>query len=86
MRGASCLFRVLRHLRCANGLSRRRTNFVCVNDDMKLAPPVVVKALRDFYRSYFPLPSSFELPEGTVCLWTGYLSWHGTRWVLRVLC
>ncbi len=49
----------------------RRVNFVCVNDDMKNAPPAVVKALRDFYLSFFPTPSMFELPEGTrrLSLW-----------------
>jgi len=43
--------------------------FICLNDDMNKthAPdPRLLKALRDFYLSYFPTPSPFELPEGQV--------------------
>ena len=42
----------------------RKTKFVCINDDMKEAPPSVVALLHDFYESYFPKPSAFELPPG----------------------
>ena len=41
--------------------------FICLNDDMNKthAPPAELLAvLRDFYESYFPKPSPFELPEG----------------------
>lgn len=42
----------------------RRTKFVCINDDMKDAPPRLQKLLRDFFESFFPLPSPLELPAG----------------------
>ncbi len=65
-------------------------NFVCINDDMKLAPAPVVRALRDFYMSFFPLPSSFELPPGAAhgCLPHACLPFPFTwaRWRGRFAC
>lgn len=49
-----------------DSIRARRTKFVCVNDDMRLAPPALQTMLRDFYESFFPLPGMFELPEGTL--------------------
>ena len=38
---------------------------MCVNDDMKKPTPEMVAFLQDFYVSFFPKPSQFELPAGT---------------------
>ncbi len=41
--------------------------FICLNDDMNKthAPPQqLLQTIADFYMSYFPLPSPFELPPG----------------------
>jgi len=43
--------------------------FICLNDDMNKThdpDPRLLKALRDFYLSYFPTPSPFELPPGQI--------------------
>lgn len=43
--------------------------FVCLNDDMNKthAPPVeLMNVLADFYESYYPKPSPFELPDGVL--------------------
>jgi len=42
----------------------RRAKFVCINDDMTLAPEPLRRALREFYESYFPHPCELELPPG----------------------
>ena len=44
----------------------RRTKFVCVNDDMRDPTPAHARLLRDFYLSFFPRPSRFELRGGRV--------------------
>jgi UDP-N-acetylglucosamine-lysosomal-enzyme len=44
----------------------RKAKFVCVNDDMRDAPESLQRVLRDFYDGYFPTPSQFELPPGTL--------------------
>lgn len=54
------------HLRAAASAPCRRTKFVCVNDDMKEAPPTVQQILRDFYDSFFQQQCPMELPAGTV--------------------
>lgn len=46
-----------------NSIRARRSKFVCVNDDMKNPTPELVQMLQDFYLSFFPFPSSFELPR-----------------------
>lgn len=41
--------------------------FICLNDDMNKTsdpPAATLKALRDFYLSYFPAACPFELQEG----------------------
>ena len=47
-----------------NSIRARKTKFVCVNDDMKHPTPELVTMLQDFYLSFFPFPSRFELPPG----------------------
>lgn len=43
----------------------KRPKFICINDDVQGDPdPRVFRALRNFYESYFPKPSPFELPYG----------------------
>jgi UDP-N-acetylglucosamine-lysosomal-enzyme len=65
-----------------DGIREKRQKFVCLNDNMNHSDPnslqvlfccgsivifvKVVKVLKDFYESLYPLPSSFELPSGTV--------------------
>lgn len=43
----------------------RRKKFICLNDDIKSADPDprLFVVLKEFYDSYFPLPSPAELPE-----------------------
>jgi len=64
-----------------DSVRHRRTKFVCINDDMKEAPPATRAALRDFFASYYARPSSFELPPGVVnpSLWVHTLpaQWGG---------
>jgi len=46
-----------------DGIRERRQKFVCLNDNMNHNDPSsadVVKVLRNFYESLYPLPSSFE--------------------------
>lgn len=49
-----------------DSIRARKTKFVCVNDDMREAPEALQAMLRDFYLSFFPYPSQFELPAGEV--------------------
>eukprot|EP00698_Gefionella_okellyi_P022212 TRINITY_DN7324_c0_g1_i1.p1 TRINITY_DN7324_c0_g1~~TRINITY_DN7324_c0_g1_i1.p1 ORF type:complete len:1088 (+),score=214.86 TRINITY_DN7324_c0_g1_i1:124-3387(+) len=51
-----------------DSMRHEQRKFVCLNDDMnKTHPnPKVIEALHDFYMSYFPLKSQFELPDGQV--------------------
>ena len=48
-----------------NSIRARKTKFVCVNDDMKNPTPGLLMLLKNFYLSFFPEPSRFELPFGT---------------------
>lgn len=47
-----------------DSIRARKTKFVCVNDDMGDAPKALQDMLQDFYLSFFPYPSQFELPPG----------------------
>ena len=47
-----------------DSIRARKSKFVCVNDDMRDPSPELVQALEDFYVSFFPHPSQFELPAG----------------------
>ena len=45
----------------------KRSKFLCINDDMDHEHenyPVVLGLMQELLRSYYPSPSSFELPEG----------------------
>eukprot|EP00941_MAST-03F_sp_MAST-3F-sp1_P002576 g2576.t1 len=42
----------------------RKPKFICINDDMENPTDEVLLELHDFYNSFFPKPSSFELPQG----------------------
>jgi len=44
----------------------KRPKFICLNDNMKLARPEVLRVLRDFLQSYYAAPCPMELPEGEV--------------------
>ena len=41
----------------------RKTKFVCINDNMDEPSPELIQLLQDFYLSYFPTRSAFELPD-----------------------
>jgi UDP-N-acetylglucosamine-lysosomal-enzyme len=43
----------------------KRPKFVCLNDNMKVAPPHVIAVLRNFLESYYGTPSPMELPPGS---------------------
>ena len=45
-----------------DSIRSRKSKFICVNDDMKEAPPSTAALLHDFYQSMFPHPSQWELP------------------------
>ncbi len=47
-----------------NDVRAKRPKFVCVNDDMDDPSPELLRALQEFYQSFFPFPSRFELPRG----------------------
>eukprot|EP00762_Andalucia_godoyi_P002468 ANDGO_02653.mRNA.1 Exopolysaccharide phosphotransferase SCO2594 len=52
-------------LRQLDSVRRRRSKFICLNDNMSEESPSVQRILREFYESFFPLASSFELPWGS---------------------
>ena len=51
-------------LRQLDSVRARQSKFVCINDNMQHPPKELEKALQDFYESFFPLPSIFELKAG----------------------
>jgi len=53
--------------RAIDGIRSKRQKFICLNDNMNHSNPEsrsVVKVLHQFYESFFPIPSAFELPAG----------------------
>merc|ERR1719247_4072863 len=46
-----------------DSIRARKTKFVCVNDDMHDPSKELQQMLHDFYVSYFPKPTRFELPN-----------------------
>lgn len=48
-----------------DSIRSRQSKFICINDNMKHPSPELVKALYDFFESYWPFPSAFELPPGS---------------------
>lgn len=56
--------------------------FICLNDDMNKTadpPAATLKALRDFYLSYFPSPCPFELEEGQRNSFRYVEEWRGQQ-------
>jgi len=50
-----------------DGIRAKSPKFICLNDDMNKthAPPDdLLRAIDEFYSSFFPKPSPFELPNG----------------------
>ena len=47
-----------------NDVRAKRPKFVCINDDMDNPSEELLQNLQDFYQSFFPHPSRFELPAG----------------------
>jgi hypothetical protein len=45
-----------------DGIRSRYVKFICVNDNLITVSPEIEKLVSDFYQSYFPHPSKFELP------------------------
>jgi UDP-N-acetylglucosamine-lysosomal-enzyme len=51
-----------------DGIRYRQQKFICLNDNMNHTNPKAkdtVRLLHQFYMSLFPLPSTFELPDGS---------------------
>ena len=46
-----------------DSIRARRTKFVCVNDNVKTMTPALADLFEAFFLSFFPFPSSFELPR-----------------------
>jgi hypothetical protein len=49
-----------------NSVRYRKTKFICINDQMESPTPQLKQILKDFYLSFFPYPSQFELPSSRV--------------------
>ena len=47
-----------------DSIRARRTKFVCVNDNVRIMTPALADLFEAFFLSFFPFPSSFELPRG----------------------
>jgi len=47
-----------------DSIRARRTKFVCVNDNVRIMTPALADLFEAFFLSFFPFPSSFELPPG----------------------
>ena len=47
-----------------DSIRARRTKFVCVNDNVRVMTPALADLFEAFFLSFFPFPSSFELPRG----------------------
>uniref|UniRef100_A0A6B2KXE3 EF-hand domain-containing protein n=1 Tax=Arcella intermedia TaxID=1963864 RepID=A0A6B2KXE3_9EUKA len=48
-----------------DGIRNKKHKFICLNDNMNHSNPhsiEVVKVIQEFYKSFLPLPSSYELP------------------------
>lgn len=49
-----------------DSIRARRSKFICINDNINEMTPELFSLLRDFFTSYYPRPSRFELPDGVV--------------------
>ncbi len=47
-----------------NSVRARQNKFICINDNMKHPSEKLLVVLEEFYISFFPIVSIFELPEG----------------------
>ena len=43
-----------------DSVRRRKSKFVCINDDLSTASEAAERMIHEFYESFFPLPSQFE--------------------------
>lgn len=43
-----------------DSVRQRKSKFVCINDDLTEATPEMKDLIKNFYESFFPLPSQFE--------------------------
>jgi len=73
-----------------DGLRARKPKFICINDDMHLAPPEVQQTVHDFFSSIVPLACPAELPPGSVNpqpLYLDVLLLHraASRWAIAKL-
>ena len=48
-----------------DSIRARRTKFICVNDNVDDMTPELAALFRDFFASYYPRRSQFELPPGS---------------------
>jgi UDP-N-acetylglucosamine-lysosomal-enzyme len=44
----------------------RKNKFICINDNVENSTAELDAVLQDFFNALYPLPSSFELPPGTL--------------------
>ena len=47
-----------------DSIRMRQSKFICINDNMIQPSVELIQALRDFFESFWPTPSRFELPVG----------------------
>lgn len=58
----------MRTERQLNSIRKRRSKFICVNDNVVNMTEEIKDALHEFYESFFPVPSQFEkgkMTDGT---------------------
>lgn len=56
-------------LRSLDGIRDKHNKYICLNDNMNHSDPhslLVIEAVHDLYKSLYPFPSPFELPEGEI--------------------
>ncbi len=62
-----------------DSIRMRQSKFICINDNMIDPSEKLVKALRNFFESFWPFPSKFELPRGAqnpATRYDEYLLWR----------
>ena len=47
-----------------DSVRKRKSKFVCINDDIQMKTTAHEYVIRDFYESFFPIPSQFEKDRG----------------------
>ena len=48
-----------------DSVRKRKSKFVCINDDIQVKTTTHERIIRDFYESFFPIPSQFENDRST---------------------